>query len=140
VVILYQIVSEQVMLELIAAIKSTFVDKKYMVFRMKHANHEKLKVFGRLLRQEREAAGLTRDDLLERMGILARERYGREISEDSTKLARWERGEQRPTSFHLQLVSEALGTTPAALGLSLPRRGRLAPARSSRSPVRGQGG
>ena len=86
------------------------------------ASKDSLKRFGQALRQRREARGFTREKLLTRMSDLASERYpGRRVPDVST-IARWERGEQCPRSFHLRLVCEVLQVKPEELGYPKPIR------------------
>jgi transcriptional regulator with XRE-family HTH domain len=73
--------------------------------------------YGSRIRAYRERKGWTQAQLVERMSIHSSEKYGRKISEDLSKIARWEREEQQPTAHHLRVLCDVLEVTPADLGL-----------------------
>jgi transcriptional regulator with XRE-family HTH domain len=72
---------------------------------------------GRRLRELRLGLMLTQQDVAERLERLAWVKHRRRVGVNADMVSKWERGEKRPSSYYLQLLSSLFDLSPARLGM-----------------------
>ncbi|MGH2843888.1 MAG: helix-turn-helix domain-containing protein, partial [Solirubrobacteraceae bacterium] len=87
------------------------------------------------LREARQDRGWTQEEAAEQLVRLAWVRCDERVGVNANMIAKWERGEKRPSARYRELLCLLYGATPEYLGIACATRGKPSPSPVAASPA-----